>query len=179
MPDPKTDSKTPTEKLSPRETEKPDVSGKPFDYKNKLFFAAIGVVFVLCAFLLFRNLKKSRARSRLVKAVEKACLNEEPEQIAAAILAWSRTMFPRRAFLSLADVRTLFEGRSDIFVQRLTELEMFLYGTGRFAKYLPAAKESLGKNVLDAFMQIVRIDVSERPVKEKLLPDLYPNDDSA
>lgn len=179
LPDQKTVSKTKTalKEALPSEREKPDTPEKKGHFENKVFLAVMAFLCVLCVIFLFKFFEKRRIRYRLVKSVEKACLNGEPDQISDAILAWASAVFFQHTFRSLADVRSLFEGRSDIFVQRLAELEMFLYGTGRFARHVPMAKESLGKNVLNAFLQAEQIKISKPWAKKAMLPDLYPTDD--
>lgn len=137
------------------------------------------VVIITVIFFCVLCFKRRRFRNGLIKAVETACLNGEPEQMSSALLAWASAVFPKRSFRSLADIRTLFEGKSDKFVQRLKELEMFLYGTGRFAKHLPKAKENLGKDIFGAFMKVAYVKPSKQVKRKATLPDLYPTDDTS
>ena len=113
---------------------------------------------------------------RLIKDVETACLKEDFRAASSAILVWAAANFPDYSFGNLADVRRLFTGKSDEFVRRLEDLEMYLYGTGRFAKHLPTAKENLGKNIVCAFKEAVRLKIQTEPKKKEQLPHLYPDD---
>ena len=124
-------------------------------------------------------MKKSRRRKRLIKDVEKACFEGDVDRISSAILSWAVKTFPERSFISLADVRRLFEGKSDSFVQRLEELEQFLYGTGRFAKHIPEAKETLGKDVLSAFSEASQMKIRSERKKKTRLPQLYPDESAS
>lgn len=120
-------------------------------------------------------LKKRRRHKILIKSVEQACLSDDPEKVATALLAWADDKFPDRRIINLSDIRAVFNGRSDDFIASLNELELFLYGTGRFARHLPTAKETLNKRLLQAFYKAEQIKVKNPSKRKKHLPDLYPD----
>lgn len=149
---------------------------KDFSIRRRMSAGLIGCfACAILALYLWRFLRKRQKRKEIVRAVEKACLNGETEKIPNAVLLWAAKTFPEHSFVSLADLRQLFKGRSDDFVQRLEELEQFLYGTGRFAKHFPEAKENLGKDFLDAFTEASQTKIKPEREKRTRLPGLYPD----
>lgn len=144
--------------------------GVPFSVVLK----TVGVCFLLT--LVFLPLfKRNLKRKKQLKAVEQACLSGDPEKAAAAILLWAQNRFPDGKIVNLNGVRAVFDGRAVDFTAALDELEQFLYGTGRFARHLPAAGETLNKKLLQAFYAAQRVKIKRRGGQKKYLPDLYPD----
>ena len=170
-------NKTINDELISKQENISSVSENDFIRKNIILFLSLLSVAVVLVALLIAFVRRYCFRIKLVKAVETACLNGNSEEMAAALLAWARALFQESTFLSLSDIRSLFEGKADDFVHQLQELEMFLYGTGRFAKHLPGAKENLGKDVLSAFIRAERVKIYKQGKRKRALPDLYPDDD--
>ena len=75
----------------------------------------------------------------------------------------------------MSDIRDSFNGQAAAFADVLDELELFLYGTGRFARHLPAAGEMLGKKLLQAFYAAAQVKIKRRAGQKKYLPALYPD----
>jgi len=172
LPDPeaaKEDLKTPVLQAA-AETEKEKIK------INKFLIGIIPFLFIVLGMFFYKILKKKQARDRLVKAVEEACLKGDFNAASSAILAWAAAICPDCSFFNLTDVKRLFAGKSDEFVRRLEELEMYLYGTGRFAKHLPMAKENLGKDICNAFKEAVQLKIQTKTEKKEHLPRLYPDD---
>ena len=129
----------------------------------------------MLGFLLFIGLKKrKRKTNELFKAVETACLKGDMEKASQALLAWASERFSDRSFFNLADLRKMYEGRSDNFVFQLREVERYLYGTGRFARHLPKTGKKLGREVFAAFAEASRLKHKKKKEKKKNLPSLYP-----
>ncbi|MBQ8346848.1 MAG: BatD family protein [Alphaproteobacteria bacterium] len=137
--------------------------------------AGVCLLLILAAVPFIPFLKKRLKRKNLVKAVERACLSDDPEKAASALLAWARDKFPDRRIIDLSDIRESFNGQAADFIAALNELELFLYGTGRFARHLPAARETLGKKLLQAFYAAEQVKIKRRAGQKKHLPDLYPD----
>lgn len=158
----------------------PEPAGKSGNEPFVLSFSAgqaAGVCFLLflacvCA---LPFLKKYRKRRTLTKNVEQACLSGDPEKASAALLIWARERFPNRRIINLSDIRDSFNGQAAAFADVLDELELFLYGTGRFARHLPAAGEMLGKKLLQAFYAAAQVKIKRRAGQKKYLPALYPD----
>ena len=146
--------------------------------RSKAFLGSVFLpVFLLPVWLFFKAAGKRKARKEVVNAVRTACLNNDFERVSQAILAWAVSVFPDASVKNLADVRAEFLEKSPEFVQQLEKLEQYLYGTGRFAKHIPSAKESLGKDLFASFQQAAQIKFPKRKKKKAKLPALYPDDD--
>ncbi len=130
------------------------------------------LLFAVSASIVF--LKKRRRQKMLIKAVEQSCLAADPEKVAAALLIWAKDKFPDRRIINLSDIRECFNGHADAFIEALNELDLFLYGTGRFARHLPIAKEMSGK-LLQAFYLASQVKTKKNVRQKKYLPDLYPD----
>lgn len=157
--------------IVPEQKEKTPVRSKTFQELIVL------PVFFLPVWLFFKTAGKRKAQKEAVNAVRTACLNNDFEQASQAILAWAVNVFPEVSVKNLSDVRAEFREKSPAFVQQLEKLEQYLYGTGRFAKHIPSAKESLGKDLFASFQQAAQIKFPKRKKKKSKLPALYPDDD--
>ena len=138
------------------------------------FYALLLTVF-LVAFSVERRKRRIR-RNRLIEAVRDACLKNDFERVSAAILMWAADSFPDKKFVNLADVRSVFQNKSEAFVEKLEELEFYLYGTGRFARHIPSAKEVLGRELCDAFLRAAQLKIKKQRAEKKHLPGLYPDE---
>lgn len=167
----------------PENEQNPPAESEPAEQKDnsQLFSsfvtrsAGICLLPILAAVPFIPFLKKRLKRRKLVKAVERACLSDDPEKAASALLAWARDKFPGCRMIDLSDIRKNFNGQAADFIAALNELELFLYGTGRFARHLPAAKETLGKKLLQAFYVAAQVKIKRRSGPKKYLPNLYPD----
>lgn len=148
---------------------------RPSGLKLERLFSAVAFIFALLCLVSLRFLKRHLKQKKLIKAVEDACLKNDFEQITPAVLKWASAAFPDRFFHNLSDVRRLFQGRCDDFVKCLEEFEMFLYGTGRFAKHIPFAAESLSRNFSEAFLKAVQVKFEKKSKQTSKLPGLYPD----
>ena len=149
---------------------------KRFEKRSVAVFVGGSVIGTALCFILFRFLKKRVKQKRTMKAVRAACERNDFKTVEKLILSWAVETFPQETVHNLSDVRKKFEGRSDDFVNQLENLEMYLYGTGRFAKHVPSVKESLGKGLSSAFFQAVQVKFVRASKKKKKLPELYPDD---
>ncbi|MBR4127609.1 MAG: BatD family protein [Alphaproteobacteria bacterium] len=149
---------------------------KRFEKRFVAVFVGAGVIGTALCFILFKFLKKKVKRKRTIKNIRIACEKNDFKAVEKLILAWAVETFPQETFHDLSDVRKKFEGWSDDFVNQLENLEMYLYGTGRFARYVPSVKESLGKGLSSAFFQAVQVKFVRSSKKKTKLPELYPDD---
>ncbi len=140
---------------------------------KKILLTVFAVILVL--FATYPLLRKKLKRRNLVKKVEQACDRDDPQKMVEALLLWAKAVFPQHRIINLSDVKKIFLDHSQEFVQVIDDLEMFLYGTGRFAKHLPSQKENIGKKVLQSFYRVHQARLKNKRKNKKNLPDLYPD----
>lgn len=145
---------------------------KDFPVK-KVLLSVFAVILSLSA--TYPLLRKKLKRRNLVKKVEQACDRDDPQKMVEALLLWAKAVFPQHRIINLSDVKKIFLDHSQEFVQVIDDLEMFLYGTGRFAKHLPSQKENIGKKVLQSFYRVHQARLKNKRKNKKNLPDLYPD----
>ena len=149
------------------------------DQRGIAFFTArfLGIFFVFVVLVGAGTffLKRYFNHKALIRNVVRACLADDPEKTAAALLTWGRAKFPDRRIISLSDIRNAFNGQAVDFSAELEALELFLYGTGRFARHLTSTKKMAAENLLKAFYAADRTKIRRQSEQKKYLPDLYPD----
>lgn len=153
---------------------------KLFNIKFVVSFAA--VTMAAMTILYYLPLIRARMRrQRNIYRLYKACMDDNAEKIEKALILWAKDMAPDRQILTLFDVLTLFQQEDFQIQESLDKLNYYLYGMGRYTKFLPLigkkhGEHSLGMEIWTAFERAVPVQIKHKKIKKPDLPDLYPKE---
>ena len=170
----------PVESLKPENTLPEALQIQPEEKRN---FSQISVRQISGLFLglfsalvfSYHYLRKHLRQKHLIKAVETACMADDLKKTEQSLLLWAKAKFPHQRIMDLSDIRRIFAGKASDFTAALDELELFLYGTGRFAQHLPGKKHMLARKLWQTFYKARQTKTAKKSKRKKYLPDLYPD----